>query len=252
MPDQVNSNLFNKFDSYSKPPSGLREGGTSPVVKPSVSKPDTQSAQNLAMGQGLFGRSSPKISTSPNEGTTITGGDSHSLSHSTSSPSWVSPSTTNGNEALDSSGVKDSAIRVDRQSGTPLTISDDSSSHPNSHFANSTKDSPLTINSGNSDGDKYRVSASEGSTTTLNGSGESSPGATRDVVDYSPHLSSPNSTTQLDLNNFNPSRTDLQVDGKSLFADHDANYSGSINFSRGGDDGRQTQMEMNLKPSSEE
>lgn len=185
-------------------------------------------------------------------GTTITRRDSHSRSHPTSSPSWVSHSTKSGNEALDGSGVKESAIRVDRQNGTPLTINDDSSSHPNNHFAESTKDLPLTINSGNSDGDKYRVAASEGSTTTLNGLGVSSPGTQRDVVDYSPHLSGPDSTTRLDLNNFNPSRTDLQVEGKSIFANHDANYSGSIDFSRGGDNGLQTQMTMNLKPSSEE
>ena len=72
----------------------------------------------------------------------------------------------------------------------------------------------------------------------------------RDTVNFFTHLASPGNTAQLNLNNFNPSKTDLKVDGKSLFGEYDTNFSASISFSRDNNNGEK-KIQINLQSSNE-
>lgn len=215
-------------------------------IPQSKSTQTAPSAAALARGEGLYSR--PKVSISADGGTTITGGDSNSTTSSVKgqdNASWISASTNAEDEAF---GI--SRIIIDRQHGTPLTINDDSQDHPNHHVVITKKNSPLTLNTGNADGDYYHVNASDDSVTTINGDGKGSVNGQRDTVNYRPYLFSPNSTSQIKLENFNPSRTDLKIEERSLFFDGiDSNFSGTIDFSRK-PNSPDTQFKINLDPSN--
>jgi len=186
------------------------------------------------------------ISQPKNGGTEIRGGDSVSNPYS----SRVSNSKAEGNEA---SHTLNNGINIKRDEKSPLKISDDDAHHPNEHIASSTKDSPLTVNTGRADGDKYHINAQEGSTTTINGQGgEKSIAAERDVIDYRPHLSNPSSTSTINLESFNPSKTDLRVDGKSVFGEGlNQSFSGEITIGRESNSSERN-ISMNIKPSEDE
>jgi len=244
------SDYFKKTQQQAKSAGGGGGSSGAPSIKSTSPKIiSSQQKESMALGQGLHGPSKPSVKTSE-KGTTITGGDSNSYSHdqlkSGGNNSFVSTSHSSKNEALGNNGMK-----LERSANSPLTINDSSEAHPNHHVANSTKGSPLTVNTGKADGDTYNIAARGGSITNINGTGKgSSTDAPKDTISYRPHLASPGDTAQINLNNFNPSQTDLKVDGKSLFGETDTNYSGSINFSRDNDSGK-PKIEMDLQSTNE-
>jgi len=198
-----------------------------------------------------FGVSTPSISKSADGGTVIRGGDSVNYGESINS-SIINSSNSEKNDASPLHGV-----RLDRTGESSLTIKDDavgfSPNHPNKHNASSTKEIPLTIETGRPDGDKYLIHGEEGSTTTINGkSDDKAAGSGRDVIDYLPHLSNPSSTSTINLESFNPSKTDLRIDGKSLFGEGvNQSFSGELNLSREANNSN-AKIEMNIKPSEDE
>lgn len=234
------SQILSAIKSHDEKPSELKKDSDRPQTK---STQTASRAAALARGEGLY--STPKVSTSPEGNTTITGGDSNSSTGGSVNNSWIATSTNVENEALGQTGM-----RIDRQEGTRLTINDDTNDHANHHVVRPDENNPVTLNTGNADGDTYNVGASASSVTTINGDGKGSVNGQRDTVNYRPHLHSPNSTSQIKLENFNPSRTDLKIEGKSLFGEGiDSNFSGTIDFSRK-PDSLDIQFKLNLDPSN--
>ena len=129
-----------------------------------------------------------------------------------------------------------------------IEISDDSTIHGNSHAHDSTVARPVTVNTGHPDGDTYNIMGSPNSTTTINGASRGEGNGVRDTINYHSHISDPSVRNTINLKDFNPSKTDLKIDGKSVFGeDFNTSLNGSIEIGATDGSNSERSFQINLE-----